>query len=231
MSRIIFATTCRNRGMHLRRTLPQNLIDSPDARFLVLDYGSEDDVSEFVESMNSPRVSLWRCEAERFRMAHAKNVAHRCAILEGADVIVNLDADNYCGRNADAYVRDRMMDGRGFLWSRMVPGVLTRGISGRIAVSREAFELSGGYDERFEDWGPDDKDFNARLQGLGFEAREIEAKYLLGVKHTDRMRFKEYPQARGTAYTLEGVADAPERCVVNAGAGGCGWVRKIHDGS
>jgi hypothetical protein len=79
---------------------------------------------------------------------------------------------------------------------RMVKGIMPRGLSGRIAVHRDAFLATGGYDERFAQWGPDDKDFNCRLRRMGYEYREIPRHFLDCVRHNDRMRFREYREAR-----------------------------------
>jgi hypothetical protein len=213
-TRVAFVTTCRNRGMHLRRTLPVSMAGNPGALFVVVDYGSEDGIGDWVRA-ECPAAVLYRVEADRFRMAHAKNVAHRVGLKLGADVLVNLDADNFAPAGFAEYVAREMADGRGFMWACMIPGVLTRGISGRIAVTRAQFLAAGGYDERFEDWGPDDKDFNARLVRLGFEARRIEDRWLQAVKHTERMRFREYPAARSAVYEEAEIAVGP--AVVNGG--------------
>jgi len=77
----------------------------------------------------------------------------------------------------------------------MVRGELSRGISGRIAVTRQAFLKAGGYDEKYQTWSPDDKDFNARLRRLGYAGLEIDPQFLLAVNHNDKMRFREYKHA------------------------------------
>ena len=85
--KIVFATTCKNRGAHLALTLPKNMADNPHSTFVVLDYGSDEDLSAIFEPLRCDRLRVYRHEAEHFRMAHAKNMAHRLALLEGADVI------------------------------------------------------------------------------------------------------------------------------------------------
>ena len=39
-----------------------------------------------------------------------------------------------------------------------------------MMVRRELFETLGGFDERFNPFGPEDIDFSLRLQKLGYEA-------------------------------------------------------------
>ena len=96
---VFFATTCKGRTQHLRQTLPQNMADNPAAYFLVLDYGSTDDLQDFLATIQDPRLIHYRFPTSApFHMAHAKNMAHRLALLNGADIIANLDADNYAAR-------------------------------------------------------------------------------------------------------------------------------------
>ena len=168
-------------------------------------------------------------DANVFHMAHAKNLAHRCGIREGADILVNIDADNFTGRGFIEHVRELMADENVFLWSRMIPHVLPRGISGRIAVSARAFVNIGGYDEKFDVWGHDDKDFNQRLQRIGYEAREIDPAYLNAVRHNDKMRFREYPHAAKTNYEDEVVIQQSNGTIANFGAFGIGTVTRNFD--
>ena len=194
-----FCTTCKGRTQHVEETLPANLRDNARAWFVLVNYNSPDHLDEFVREhhmadVESGRLSVYRfTEPGPFRMAHAKNLAHRLAMLEGCDALVNVDADSFAGPDFDRYVADELSDGEGFLWAHMRKGEMRRGISGRIGVTARAFVAAGGYDEIFTTWSPDDKDFNARLRRLGFEAREIDQKFLNALSHNDKMRFREYP--------------------------------------
>jgi hypothetical protein len=208
---IAFCITCRGRSQHIKITLPRNLADNKKAKFVLLDYGSPDDLLEYVTSnhadeLASGRLVVYSFKADKFCMAHAKNLAHRCAILEGANILVNLDADNTTGKNFDLYIEnlfrqaeyDHAMFGLPyiFLWARMIQGKMKRGVSGRIAMTAKTFLLVGGYDEYYADWGCDDKDMTARLTRLGLTAVEIDGQYLDAIHHKDKLRFKEYPHAR-----------------------------------
>jgi hypothetical protein len=208
--------------------------DYPDAVFVLLDYGSPDHLQDYLKQHHAADIASGRLvvysypQAGPFRMAHAKNMAHRLGMLEGATVLVNLDADNYAGRGFAQYVAD-MIDPAHFLWSRMIKdgaGRLPKGISGRIAVTGKAFLLSGGYDEKFDTWSPDDKDFDTRLRRLGFEAKEIAPRYLKAILHNDKMRFKDYPQARTDMGEEQFHADIYESdtTIANFGQIGCGVV-------
>jgi hypothetical protein len=242
---VAFCITCRGRAQHIKLTLPKNLADNRKAKFVLLDYGSPDDLLEYVttahaEEVASGRLAVYSYQADRFKMAHAKNMAHRCAILEGADVLVNLDADNFAGKDFDLYVEnlfrqaeyDRAMFSQPqiFLWARMIQGQMKRGISGRIAMTAKTFLLVGGYDEYYADWGCDDKDMTARLTRLGYNAIEIDAQFLDAIHHKDKLRFKEYPHARpepgvdSGSFYLEN-----DNTIANFGHFGVGVVARLYD--
>lgn len=224
---VVFCITCKGRTQHIEQTLPANLKDNPGAKFVLLNYNSPDHLNEYLlenhkEDMESGGLVTYHSQtAGPFRMAHAKNMSHRLGILEGGTILVNLDADNYTGPGFADYVV-RQMTGNVFLWSRMIKGVHARGISGRIAVDANTFIKVGGYDERFGTWSPDDKDFNQRLCRLGLEGREIDPRHLLAVLHNDKMRFREYPHARGREYDHEQDFGHSEKVVVNGGRFGMG---------
>jgi hypothetical protein len=149
-----------------------------------------------------------------FRMAHAKNMAHRLGMMEGADILVNLDADNFTGPGFADFIAEKFNQperlssptstssssssssniflGPGNLRGQ---GKKFRGCSGRIVCSSQQFLNIGGYDERFETWSPDDMDFNFRLQRSGYSVIEIPREFLEAIPHNDHLRFREYPHA------------------------------------
>jgi hypothetical protein len=239
---IAFCTTCKGRVQHIEQTLPQNLADNatyPDCKFILVDYNSQDHLYRYLQlhhrqALDSGRLVYYYHPAPGpFRMAHAKNMAHRLGIAEGADILVNLDADNFTGVNFAQYIEERYEGARGhFLWARMVQGELPRGINGRIVVTKEAFLKVGGYDERFSTWSPDDKDFNLRLRRLGYRGDEIPAQFLNAVTHTDKMRFREYQHV--TTHVGEDQLETVHSLsttVVNYGDIGCGTVyRNLESG-
>lgn len=238
---IVFATTCKQRTQHLQKTLPKNLADnsSSKSKFVLLDYGSQDHLLPYLKGNHQDAIASGKLvvysfiQPGPFHMAHAKNMAHRLAILEGADIIVNLDADNFTGPDFDTYIaRQFEPNQRIFLWSGMVKGQgkKLRGTSGRIVVTTNAFLKAGGYDEKYDTWAPDDKDFNARLQKLDYTPQIIDRQYLEAVPHKDGLRFEQYPHAR----PAEDSGDEPELAasdgaVVNYGNFGCGTVIKNFD--
>lgn len=240
---IVFCTTCKGRTQHIRETLPKNLADNAgyvDCKFVLLDYGSPDDLLSYclhfhARELASGRLVIYRFpEQKTFKMAHAKNMAHRMGIREGGDILVNLDADNYTGPGFAAYVAEKFRENSNvFLWadrSQPVEVRFPKGCNGRIVVSKHAFLNAGGYDEKFVAWGPDDKDFHFRLRRLGYEPLKIGRHHLDVVLHNDKMRFKDYPKAAVCKNSDDLTPlNGDDVGVVNFGNFGCGVVYRNFD--
>ena len=90
-------------------------------------------------------------------------------------------------------------------------------------MTKRDFLLLGGYDEKYSIYSPDDKDANQRLRRLGLDGLEIEPKFLQAILHNDKMRYREYPEAKAcTCDDFRLAQDGP--AVVNGGRIGCGTV-------
>lgn len=234
--RIAFCTTCKGRVQHLRETLIRNLADNADyenAVFVVLSYGDRDGLDDFMRNpeisrhLQSGRVVYYQNpEPTVFHMAGAKNQSHRCGMREGGMILVNLDADNFTCPGFARYLADQFeSDLHSFAWAHMLKGILPRGINGRLALTKHAFLNIGGYDEKFDSWGRDDKDLNLRLRRLGYNGRQIHPRYLDAVKHCDKMRFKEYPHRLLESYDEpEDWLHTSDTTIANYGKIGCGTV-------
>jgi hypothetical protein len=227
---LVFCTTCKGRAQHIERTLPKNLADNPNAKFVLVDYNSQDHLNQYIQNnhqkeLASGQLVVYSYKAPGpFKMAHAKNMAHRLGISEGGDILVNLDADNFTGPGFADYVIKQFETPNIFLWANVVPGMGLRGCSGRIAVSNQAFLCAGGYDEKYETYSPDDKDFNARLTRLGWISREMDLGFLKAINHRDGLRFREYPELRGMIDSSCLQLIESDTTVVNFGNIGCGIV-------
>ena len=104
--------------MHVAQTLPKNLADNadyPNAKFVVLGYG-DSDLASYIKSNHgadiaSGRLVFYAYETNgAFHMAHAKNMAARCGIREGADILVTQDADNFTGAGFAQYIADNFKE-------------------------------------------------------------------------------------------------------------------------
>lgn len=207
---VFFCITCKGRTGHLARTLPQNLKDNKKAKFVLVDYSSQDHLEDYIRSNHQDdfgKLTVYRfTEPGKFRMAHAKNLAHRLALREGADILVNLDADNFTGLDFDQWIIEHVICGR-YAYTHMKKGILDRGVSGRIAITKHQYYITGGYDEIFKTWSPDDKDFNMRLKRLGYTGIEIPDQYLKAIKHNDKLRFREYPEITNSSCSSDFALD------------------------
>src|ERR1700689_4974016 len=112
LPRIALVTTCKGRLAHLRETLPRNVIDNRDYEncvFVVLGYG-DPELDEYMgEWMPSDRVAYYNFpNGNGFHVSFAKNLAMRCAMLEGADILITVDADNMTGSGFARFVGYQM---------------------------------------------------------------------------------------------------------------------------
>jgi hypothetical protein len=207
---IVFVTTCKGRAQHVEQTLPRNLADNsnPNSRFVLLDYASDDHLipylkSHHLETIASGKLVIYSFPTSGpFQMGHAKNMAARLGILEGAELLVTLDADNFTGPNFDQFVARQFEENGIFLcpdhhgirnspWPRPA-----RGYAGRLAVRSQDFLKAGAYNEVYNTWGGEDVDFVGRMLRMGYNERHIDNCYLRTIPHNAEVRFKEYPHAR-----------------------------------
>ncbi len=244
--RITFTTICMGRLHHLKETLPQNLADNrdyPNLEFLLLNYGGRDGLDEWVrtemkEHLESGRLVYYHSpEQQRFRCAHAKNMAMRLATGE---LLCNVDADNRTGHHFAFHVAQRLQE-YDFLVGCLYPNdrldlYCDQGTAGRIAVRRPAFYDAGGFDEVMLGWGYDDLDFYERLKALGYRGASIDGRFLNCIPHSDAERAAHtgVEDIGGAMRADEGTArDNRERSrrnieegnlVLNAGQIGCGSI-------
>ena len=242
---IIFATTAKNRVAHIRLTLPQNLADNPNSKFVILNYGTEDGLLEYLFTKHAAEIQSGRLavyshlDAPKFHMAHAKNMAMRCGMLEGADILVTLDADNFAGPGFEDHVADLLKDPSiefarpdfasmppiGQRYNKEDPLLLARGFYGRLAIRKQAFIKMGGYDEIYDTWRGEDADMLARLYRVGIKGAFLDQKFLRAINHPSAVRFAEYPHAvqYETAYEQK-IINSQTHTIVNFGKIGCGVV-------
>lgn len=226
--KVSYCTTCKGRAHHLKQTLPANLAaeaGNQNVEFVILDYGSEDGLGEWIQQnyaaeLESGRIRYARTEQPHFRMAHAKNMAHRVAT---GDILCNLDADNYIAPNFSQWLGEQLdrepnavvsaqRIGRWDLIkersARVAVGLPATmevgGIGGRIAVRTENFYKLGGYDEKIEGWGPDDLQFCLRARDAGLQQVRIPPHEVGSViAHDAASRVSELsPQARSESEKL-----------------------------
>src|ERR1035438_1880036 len=161
------------------------------AKFVVLDYGDQGGLDSYLRSshmadIQSGKLAVYRFETtDPFHVEHAKNIAARCGILEGADILVTLDADNYTGPGFARFIADKFRDyhDRGVWGVFLCPNYVLiqslphgptrpqRGYAGRLAIRSQDFIKLGAYDETFNTWRGEDIDMVCRLRRLGYTMR------------------------------------------------------------
>ena len=243
---IAFCTTVRGRAFHLKETLPRNLSDHsyPNVVFVVLDYSSHDDLIPYLKANHAADIASGRLvvysfpNAEQFHLAHAKNMAMRCGILEGATLLCQMDADNWAGPGFSQFIVQKFSE------PGIRPGIFccpdyqyikslphgaerpARGYAGRLILSSQTFLKVGGYSEEFSVWGREDISTNFMLARAGYQIRHIPNKYLGAINHGAAVRFKEYPEAQALYENGDQIEILKNRTetIVNHGNLGCGTV-------
>lgn len=178
---ISLCTTCMNRLFHLRHTIEQNILDNisyPNIEFVLIDYNSQDGLSDFVKKNLSKYIEMGVLnyyktdQPDKFHASKAKNLAH--ALAKG-DIVCNVDGDNFTGKDFAFFLNDlyNKEGGRKIYQFHKAP---YWGTVGRLAFWKEDFMKLGGYDESFLAIGHEDMDLvnRGRAAGLDLEVVEIE---------------------------------------------------------
>ena len=182
---ISFCIPCMNRTYDLKKIM-SSLIEtanvSPPVEILVLDYNSQDDLAEYIESVRKENKLLPENKLtylkytgrDYYHMAHARNLA---TLAASGEWIIPFATDIV--PHKEFIQRLRM------IIDKDKPGIVYGGV-GLVGVSvcrKDEFIAAGGYDERFEFYGPEDKELLGRLirrgnRLVGYDPR------LLEVMHT-----------------------------------------------
>lgn len=192
--RLSYYTTCKNRLMHLRETLPRNLKDNPDCEFVLIDYTSEDGLADWVRDtllgeIKSGHLNYYRIDGMKFfNFSHAKNIG---ATLCGGDIVCSLDADNF----APAGFADHLLQ----LFNE--PGVFSSpprhksyGLWGRLVCTKKDFLKVKGYNEALKGGGYEDEDFRSRLKATGLKSREWSPVYGELIVHAPEIRTETFEE-------------------------------------
>jgi len=154
---ISFCIPIHNRLSDLKQTMRYLIAqDSPPIEIVVLDYGSTDGLADYVKGLHC--VTYHRYESPHFHKSHAFNLA---ILASKGEYFILLGADAYPHRDYIKTIRELIA--QGCIWMR------ANELCGIIACQRGEFINAGGYDERFEFYGPEDRDLDLRLQRRGSE--------------------------------------------------------------
>lgn len=159
-SKIAFCITSMNRLSHVKETLEKNIIDNnlpEEVQFVLLDYNSSDGLEKWVKSLkkyfDSDILAYYRTNSPtEFLRSHSRNMSFR---LANADIVCNLDADNYLGKGFAKYIVDKFDKNKEkdvFVTSNCS----VRDTFGRFCVYKDDFMKIRGYNEALAGYGVED---------------------------------------------------------------------------
>lgn len=160
---ISIAVPCGNRLHDLKQTLPY-LVEtaniSPPVEIFILDYASTDGLEDYMKKF-IPLVELTPGNSISFKRYPYKDYFHKAHALNLA--ILSSHGEYFCLLGSDAipspnYIKTvRELINDGCIWGH------AEDVCGIIFCQREEFIEAGGYDERIEFYGGEDRDLDSRL--------------------------------------------------------------------
>jgi hypothetical protein len=176
---VSYTLPCHKREADLLAVLPTVVaaaIAAPPVEIVVVDYGCASPLRAF-PAVDGVAFRLVRVEAEYFHMAHARNVGIRSA---SGDIVVAFLADQTVTRSFFADVR-RVLQPRTFLkWEET------------FAFNRDEVIAAGGFDERFELYGPEGKELTDRLLRGGLQVRDFAPDTVSQIRTTNVEKVRNY---------------------------------------
>jgi len=155
---------------------------SPPVELVIINYGSKDDLDDYVKTIEYEPLMYKKYEAEYYHMAHARNLTIRAATGE---YILISSADVLPKKPYFSTVRERIDCGNIWLHHH-------KNYVGVICCQKEELVESGGFDERFEFYGKEDKDLLLRLRRRGKKHEQL-PRGMLGLLPTSKQeKFKNY---------------------------------------
>jgi len=172
--KVSFCITHKNRFHQIAETLTKNLndnrIDEGRVEFILVDFGSDHDMKNWVADQFSAEISseylkfFHTSKLEKWHAPIAKNTAHR---LSTGQILVNLDGDNFTGYRGGQFVYEHFMENQHDICCWQFSGRNGDGSFGRIASARDTFFGIGGYNEELLEMGFQDRDLVRRLEMSG----------------------------------------------------------------
>jgi len=159
---ISLCTPIKNRLDDLRFTMALRIAsanESPPVEILILDCGSTDGLREYMDeliniAMLKPGsfITYKRIERQYWHTSKAHNMG---VMLGKGEYVVDLMADAFIYQGYISSIRSHILDG--CIWGRAAH------FCGNKWIKKSEFIDAGGYDERMEVYGPDDRDLDYRL--------------------------------------------------------------------
>jgi len=176
--KLSFCISHKNRLSYLKQTLRQNLDDNREdqsvVEFVLVDFGSDEDVlmwlkADFQAELRSGYLRFFQTHVlADWHACIAKNTVH--ALAKGA-ILVNLDCDNFTGERGGKFIIDAFEQStENVMWWQYSKRKLD-GTFGRIGMTRDIFHRLGGYDESLLAMGYQDGDLKDRALALGLKLK------------------------------------------------------------
>lgn len=170
---ISLCTPVMNRTDDLKQTMALRIaaaVKSLPVEFVILNYNSCDDLREYVLTEVKPMcheagILLTYREykgRDHYHQAHAYNLS---LLASMGEYICIMGADTYPKQGYFETIRELAADGIEWMEDKRYKGA--------ICCSRFNFIAVGGYDERFEFYGPEDRDLAVRLARYGSKKATI----------------------------------------------------------
>jgi len=159
-----------NRTDDLKRTLPETIKAakaSPPVEIVILDYDSKDDLVDYLKNIDYPITYARSPNHKFFSISHSRNCAVKASsgdyiVIQDADIILKKDTIPTWRNLLEIYNTTWLIEEGRYL-KEEIPG-MGKLTGGRLLVcQRNEFLKMGGYDERFNLCGPEDKDICMRL--------------------------------------------------------------------
>jgi len=162
---ISYCIPCMNRTYDLKKTLPltiQAANASPPVEIVVVNYNSQDDLDDYMDFagvlLEGDNFLTYKkyTGREHYHMAHAQNLSMLAA---SGEYLVNAAADLVLSIDFFSTIRELLSPGD-IVWSSSKR-------YGWPVIHRDEFIAAGGFDERMEYYGKNDRDIISRLHRRG----------------------------------------------------------------
>jgi hypothetical protein len=168
-----FVVPCMGRLDLVRETVA-SLLDQSQSSSVLVDYSCPDGVREWARATH-PKIIVVRVQGRhRFRAAEAKNLGAAEVTEDG--LLCFLDANIRLAPGFSNAILSRYEEGLFLIPDRHDPGC-----ESILVCSKKAFDLAGGFDEAFLDWGGESDDLKSTLSRLGFAERRFPAELVAPV--------------------------------------------------
>src|SRR5215831_20584687 len=166
LPKLSIVVPCKARLQYLRRSLP-TFVEQSESEVIVVDYDCPDNTGGWVTT-NFPAARVVAVtDVPYFNLSHARNVGAREA---RASWILFCDADNLLASSYSAELFSRVSPGS-FLRTLRETRFGIRPHNVPLACEAQTFWSLGGFDDAFQGWGVEDREFVDRLTRSGI--REV----------------------------------------------------------